>query len=326
VRGGHYDLTTNQKTGGIHMPMPAEFLDLAKRVNNWGRWGDDDEIGTLNLITPERVRSAAAAVRSGKRFALGLPLSLDGPQTGAIRGRVNPSHTMTAINEPLIGDPSLFCMSDDVVFMSLQAATHWDSLSHVSYDGRIYNGFGAETITAAGAARCGIDKVKTLVGRGVLLDIARTKGVERVEAGYPLTGADLDAAAAFGRVAIESGDIVLIRTGQIQLLHAGDRWGYAAPNPGPSLQTVEWFHQHDVAAVATDSLTFEVFPCERDDALLPVHLLHLVEMGMTQGQNFDLEALSADCADDGAYAFWLEASPQPFVGGVGSPVNPVAVK
>ena len=100
----------------------------------------------------------------------------------------------------------------------------------------------------------------------------------------------------------------------------------AEPSSGPSLQTVEWFHNHDVSAVATDNLTFEVFPCERPDVFLPVHLLDLRDMGLTQGQNFDLEALAADCADDGVYVFLLEASPQPFTGATGSPVNPVATK
>src|SRR5688500_6844599 len=109
----------------------------------------------------------------------------------------------------------------------------------------------------------------------------------------------------------------------MQLLHEGKKWDYVYPSPGPSLHTVPWFRERDVAAVATDNLTFEVYPPERDDLMLPVHLLHLVEMGMTQGQNFDLEALAADCADDGVYEFFLDATPQPFVGGVGTPVNPV---
>ena len=122
------------------------------------------------------------------------------------------------------------------------------------------------------------------------------------------------------------GDVVLLRTGQMQLLFAGDKLGYCIPNPGPSMRTVEWFRSHDVAAVATDSYTYEVFPPEREDCALPVHLLHLVDMGMTQGQHFVLETLAADCADDGVYEFLLEASPQPIVGGTGTPVNPVAVK
>lgn len=308
------------------MLLPAEFHDLAARVNNWGRWGPDDETGTLNLVTPEVVRRAAACARTGKRISLALPLSADGPQTGAIPGRVNPERTMIAINHPLTGDPSQFCMSDDVVTMGLQAATHWDALAHVSYNGRMYNGFPTSSIDASGARRCGIDKAGTLVSRGVLLDVARAAGAGRLEGGYAITPEDLDAAEKLAGVTVGTGDVVLVRTGQIQLLAAGDKKAYAAPSPGLSMMTVPWFRERDVAAVATDNLTFEVYPGERPDCVLPVHLLHLVEMGLTQGQNFDLEALGADCADDGVYEFLLEASPLPFVRGLGSPVNPVAVK
>jgi kynurenine formamidase len=308
------------------VPLPQEFHDLAKKVNNWGRWGKDDEIGTVNLITDEVVRKGAACIRTGKRFALGIPLGQNGPQIGLVPGRVNPLRTMVAINDSMTGDPSEFCTSDDVVTMGLQAGTHWDSLAHVSYDNRLYNGFAASSITADGAAHCGIDKIGVLAGRGVLLDIARAQGRDRMEPGYALRPEDLDAACELARVTVEAGDMILLRTGQMQLLQQGDKLAYAVPNPGPSMLTVEWFHDHDVAAVATDSLTFEVYPCEREDVVLPVHLLHLVEMGMTQGQNFDLEALAADCADDGVYQFFLEASPEPFEAGVGSPVNPVAIK
>jgi len=305
--------------------LPEEFLELAQRVNNWGRWGPDDEIGTLNLITPDLVRSAASLVKSGRRISLAIPLSEEGPQTGAVPGRINPERTMTQVNQP-VGDPSQIRVSDDAVRMGLQAATHWDSLAHVSYDGRMYNGFPPESIDESGATRCGIDKVRTLVGRGVLLDVARARGVDRVEGAIPLTGDDLDAAAEFARVTVGPGDIVLIRTGQMQLFKEGDRRGYVAPAPGPAMKAAAWFRERDVAAVATDNMTFEVFPGERKDCILPVHLLNLVEMGLTQGQNFDLEELSEDCAADGAYEFLLEASPLPFVRGVGSPVNPVAIK
>lgn len=308
------------------MPLPQEFHNLARKVNNWGRWGPDDEIGTLNLITRDVVRKGVATVGDGRTFTLGLPLSLDGPQTGTIPGRVNPLRTMVAINAPVVGDPTQFCWSDDVVVMGLQAATHWDSLAHVSYDNRLYNGFEASTITARGAARCGIDKLSSLVGRGVLLDVARAKGVDRLEPGYPITLQDLDAAEAQAGVEVEPGDVVLVRTGHMQVLRGDDKVAYGSSNPGLSIATVEWFRDRDVAAVANDTLALEVYPCEWDDMILPVHLLHLVEMGMTQGQNWNLEALAADCAHDGRYAFLLDATPQPFVGGLGTPVNPVAVK
>ena len=305
------------------MTLPAEFHDLAARVSNWGRWGDDDERGTLNLVTAEAVRRGASCVRTGKTFSLALPLDEEGPQTGAIPGRDNPRHTMVAVNMVLGED---FATSDDAVSLGLQAATHWDALAHVSYDRMIYNGFSASTVTEAGAAHCGIDKVGPIVTRGVLLDLARARGVERLEGGYALTADDLDAACELARVRVEPGDVVLLRTGQMGLLKAGDRVAYASPSPGPSTRTVEWFWSHGVAAVATDNLTFEVFPGERPDVLLPVHLLHLRDMGLTQGQNWDLDALAADCAGDGVYAFLLEATPDPFTHATGAPVAPVAVK
>ena len=118
------------------MSLPAEFHEIAGRVNNWGRWGDDDEIGTLNLITDEVVREAAACVRSGRRVPLALPLRQDGVQTGVIPGRVNPLHVMVQINQEIFGPGTVAC-SDDAVTMGLQAATHWDALTHVSHSGKL---------------------------------------------------------------------------------------------------------------------------------------------------------------------------------------------
>lgn len=308
------------------MPLPEEFLALAREVNNWGRWGGGDERGTLNLVTDSVVRGAVACVQSGRRIPLAMPLSSDGPQLGVIPGRLNPLRTMIMVNAPVLGAEDGCCFSDDVVVMGLQAATHWDSLAHVSYGGRMYNGFPVSSTTAAGAARCGIDKVGPLITRGVLLDVARAKGTERLEPGYAITPDDLDAAEELARVPVQAGDAVLLRTGHVRLFKKGKKQAYAFGASGPGMTATRWFRQRDVAAVATDTYTFEVFPCEREDLLFPVHLLHLVEMGMLQGQNFDLEALSADCADDGRYSFLLDASPQPFVNGLGSPVCPVAVK
>jgi len=308
------------------MALPADVKELAARVRNWGRWGDDDEIGTLNLITNDVVTAAAKEITTGKRFALGIPMDENGPQTGAIPGRDNPVREMVMVDIPLTGDPSDFTTSDDKVTMGIQAATHWDALAHVSYEGKLYNGVPSSVITAAGAARMGIDKIRTIVSRGVLLDVARAKSVDRLEGGYAITGDDLDQTCEHQGVEVRSGDIVLVRTGQMQFFLEGDRERYGIPTAGPSLQSVEWFHSHDVAAVATDNIVFEVYPCEREDAMLPVHLLHLVDMGMTQGQNWNLEELADDCAEDGRYAFFLDASPLPFTHAVGSPVNPVAVK
>ncbi|WP_435603728.1 cyclase family protein [Streptomyces sp. bgisy130] len=307
------------------MPLPQEFHDIAKRVNNWGRWGVDDEIGTLNLITHQVVREAAGSIRSGRRIPLALPLQQDGVQTGVIPGRVNPLHTMTAINQEIFG-PGTVATSDDAVTMGLQAATHWDGLAHVSHSGRLYNNRPAGSVTAhGGATALGLEKATPIASRGVLLDVARVHGTEGLPGGHAVTPEDLDAAEELAGTTVRAGDIVLVRTGQLRHYLAGDRQGYAFPSPGLSLRTPEWFHARGVAAVANDTLTFEIFPPEIENLWMPVHALHLVEMGMLQGQNWNLEELSAACAEEGRFAFFLSAVAEPFVGGAGAPVAPVAI-
>jgi kynurenine formamidase len=311
------------------VPVPAPFAEVAARIRNWGRWGAEDQIGTLNLIDDGARRRAAAAVRSGKSFALGLPLSqAEGIQAGFIKGRINPIRDMIQVNEPLSADPDWVCSSEDVVTLALQCATHWDALAHCSYGGVMYNGFPASSIDAQGAGKCGIHLLTTVVSRGVLLDVARALGVDVLTPGYAITPNDLDAAAELAGVVVASGDIVLVRTGQMIHLVPPQRdlIAYTWPTPGLTIETAEWFHDHDVAAVATDTLPLEVFPCQYDDIYLPVHLLHLVEMGMTQGQNWVLDQLAADCADDGQYTFLLDATPLPLTNGLGSPLNPLALK
>lgn len=246
-------------------------------------------------------------------------------QTGMIPGRVNPLHVMVQINQEIFGPGTVAC-SDDAVTLGLQAATHWDALTHVSHSGKLYNGRPAGTITPHGGAEfSGIDKPRHIVSRGVLLDIPRARGVDRLAGGHAVTPEDLDAAEELAGTRVRSGDIVLVRTGQIQVYLTGDKHAYGYPSPGLSIRTPEWFHARDVAAVANDTLTFEVFPPEIDDLWLPVHALDLVEMGMLQGQNWNLEELSTACGQLNRYAFLLSAMPEPFVGGTGTPVAPVAI-
>jgi kynurenine formamidase len=324
--------------------IPASFTEVAQRVSNWGRWGDDDQLGTLNLIDDAARLRGVAAVRDGQAFPLGLPMSeAEGIQMGFIKGRVNPTRTMIYVNNPLAKDPAWIASSEDVVTFALQCATHWDGLAHVSYgagpDGpRLYNGYPASLVTEAGAATLGIHHVRSLVSRGVLLDVARAKGLELLEAGYPITPDDLDAACELGGLTIVPGDVVLVRTGQPAHLALPGRPGiggaepqrdlvaYTWPVPGLTVATAEWLHARDVAAVATDTMVLEVYPGEDDALYLPVHLLHLVEMGMTQGQNWYLDELADACAADGRYDFLLDATPLPFTDALGSPVNPVALR
>lgn len=318
------------------MPYSQSILDLGAAVNNWGRWGDDDRIGTLNFITDAAVAEAASSIRSGRRFSLAYPLSADGLQVGFIPGRVNADRTMIQIHEQMLGESAMFTTNDDVVTMGLQAGTHWDGLCHASYRDTFYNGVPTDSLTEEGAGVLGIENIKTLTGRGVLLDIARLHDVEVLELGYAITADDLQKAEAVQGVEVRSGDIVLIRTGMMTHPLAGDVAAYYGSlddtgmpmAPGVSPLAASFFHEREVAAVATDNITFEVLPWDPTlpGEMFPVHCIHLVDMGLTQGQNFVLEELAADCAADGQWDFFLEASPQPFVGGVGSPVNPVAIK
>lgn len=310
------------------MSLPAEIRAIGAEVSNWGRWGSDDEIGTLNLIDAAAVLRGVAAARTGERISLAIRLDANGPQLGTIPGRINPLHTMVGINTAYTGDPGDACFSDDILTLGLQACTHWDALAHVSYDGFLYNGHPATSVTAErGATRCGIHKVTSIVSRAVLLDVAKARGTDRLAPRHLISEDDLDAAVELAGVRPEPGDIVLVRTGQMALLKAKDRQGYAlGDQPGLTVSTVPWMRRHDVAAVAIDTLAMEVFPCEDPAVLFPVHLLQLRDMGLTQGQNFDLEELSAHCASDGVYEMLLVANPEPVTGGVGAPTNPVAIK
>ncbi len=181
-------------------------------------------------------------------------------------------------------------------------------------------------MTADGAARLGIEHDGAIATRGVLLDIARLKGVDHFEENYAITGDDLDAAAAAGRVTVESGDAVLVRTGHMHYLRLGDRVKYSMPAPGLSTKSIEWMRDHDVALVATDTITFEVYPCEDPNIFMPVHMIQLRDMGLAQGQNWHLDDLAAACAADGRIDFLLVATPLPLTGAAGAPVAPTAVR
>jgi kynurenine formamidase len=300
---------------------------IARRVSNWGRWGPDDERGTLNHVTPDVVRRAAACVKRGAVFSLGLPFGADGPQIGQ-GGRVNPIHLMSAVDGRLGGDAEAPRYADDFVTMPLQCGTQWDSLAHVWYGGQLYNGFPAASVGAGGAARNGIDKVgAALVTRGVLLDLARARGVERLSPGEVVTPDALEAAERAQGVRASTGDALLLRTGHLAVFtRDGDRTAYMKTMPGLGIESVEWLHAREVAAVATDTSAVEVIPFEDPALPLPVHALCIRDMGLTLGEMFDLDALAADCARDGAWEFLFSAPPLRVTGGVGSPLNPLAVK
>lgn len=303
----------------------AQVRELGARVSNWGRWGPDDERGTTNLITPERVAAAARLVRTGDVFPLGIPLDGDGPQPGG--ARINPVRLMSETGAEQVF-PGGFRYADDYVFMPLQAGSQYDALAHVHYDGLLYNGHPAETITARGAAHRGIDtQAGGITGRGVLLDVARHRGVERMDAGDVIGPDELDAVAAAQDVTVGPGDILLIRTGWWSKFRAdGRRREFFSGEPGLGLACAQWLRERDVAVVGADNWGVEAAPGELPDVMCPLHMVLLRDMGLTLAEMLDLDALAEACAADGRYEFFYSGPPLIFPRGVGSPINPLAVR
>ncbi|ONH55603.1 cyclase [Frankia sp. CcI49] len=323
-----------------------KFRELADEIRTWGRWGSDDELGALNYITPDKVRESAGLVRKGSVFPLGLDLSPAGPQ-GDLLFRRNPLHIMTIdggdVNAPgelwpewganalarELGEfmgRDLLRFNDDMIIMHTQAASQWDALSHVYYEGKLYNGFSSGTVTSQGAFRLGIEKTdaKGITSRGILLDVVRHRG-EAVAAAHGRTvlPEELTAVAEAQGVEVRPGDIVVIHTGWVdKFKQTGDK----APSAGLDWRTAIWFSENQIAAVAADNTGVEDVVSDIPGNMLPMHLLCQRDMGMPFGELWDLSALAADCAADGVYEFQLVAPPLRIVGGVGSPVNPLAIK
>ncbi len=305
---------------------------LSQKYKNWGKWGANDQLGTLNYITPEKVVDAAKLVKQGKTFSLSIPFDDKGPQTGAF-GRFNPIHFMLQDGGDIVTGaqdhlPNLR-YTDDAVTMPLQCATQWDALAHILYEDRMYNGYAANEITSSGAKKNGIENAKNkIITRGVLLDIARYRKKNWLDPGEAIYPADLDGAAAMGNVSIGKGDIVLIRTGQIAQVRAEKSWGaYSGGSaPGLGVACASWLCEKQVAGYATDTWGTEVIPNETADVFQPLHVILIVHVGMLVGEIFDFEELAEDCAKDGVYECMFVAPPLPITGAVGSPVNPQAIK
>ncbi len=310
------------------LDVEYRFKELGRRLSNWGRWGNDDELGTLNFITDERRANAARLIRTGQLVELGMPFGEHGPQTGA-NGRFNPIHRMTMLPTDQ-ATQSGQVVADDMVVMPLQCATQWDSLAHVGYDGLLYNNVPVAAVTATrGATRNSIDNVASrLVGRGVLLDIAGLKGVQSLAESQEITADDLTAAEARQEVRVGPGDIVLVRTGWYRhFLDPALGVNYIGTEiPGLGTSCCEWLYDRQVAAVAADNQAVEVKPSVDPGAGLPVHMILIRDMGMTLGEMFNLEGLAAACASDGVWDFFFSGLGLKVENAVGSPVSPIAIR
>ena len=308
----------------------ADFAELLGKLKNWGRWGERDQRGALNYITEEKRRAAAGLVRRGRTFSLSIPIANGrGPQRG-LGGRVNPLHFMTATGTDPAGklDLGYGCRyTDDFLAITVQGGTQWDALCHIFYDGQLYNGHPASSVTSSGAARNGIEKVHAdLVSRGVLLDLARLQEVDCLAPGTAIRIADLEAAEQAQGVRVESGDILLVRTGQMSTVGDFANWSaFHGKEAGLHWETAAWLHERQVAAVAADNSMVEASGV-LEGVAIPFHMLALCNLGIHLGEFWYLEELAKDCANDRVWEFLLVAQALPIVGGTGSPVNPLALK
>ena len=304
----------------------------AERCKNWGRWGPDDEAGTLNFVSAEDVVNAARLIRKGKVYSLGLNFDRNGPQRGLWGNRFNPIHTMLATGTDAVAgnqDKGGLRYADDMVSLPLQCGTQWDALGHIFFDDKMWNGYDARLVDTNGAQKNSIDKVKNrMAGRGVLLDVARHVRAACLADGTAITSDDLDATARAQEVEIRRGDFVIVRTGQMEdRLARGDWGGYAGGDaPGLAFETCEWIYRKEIAAICTDTWGCEVRPNETDAASQPWHWVVIPMIGITMGEIFYLKDLAADCAADRVYEFFFCGPPLPITGAVGSPLNPIAIK
>ncbi len=303
-----------------------------EQVNNWGRWGADDELGTLNYITPEKRIRASQLVKRGMTFSLSLPFERFGLQP-PMNQRLNPQHIMLTSGSDLLagtqpGQKGGYGYADDMIIMALQAATHWNALSHMFYDYHMYNNRHCSLVGSEGATKNDIVVAASpIVGRAVLLDFPRALGVSWLSEDHYITVAEIERTLSQQAVHIEPGDILLFRTGHMTRFLSSGNWSeYTYTNaPGPRLEVLPWLHERQIAAVASDTWAFEAIP-SRTPLWLPIHAVGIVYMGLMIGENFLLDEWASDCAHDGVYDAFIGAGPIPFPGAVGAPVNPLVVK
>lgn len=308
---------------GVH-----EFETIFESVKNWGRWGPDDELGTLNFVTPEKVREAAALVRTGRRVSMAIPIN-------RIPGPDNPRQAdlfvVQAHDVPV--DKSKVRFGLDWLGMAAHGDchTHVDALCHISYDGLTYNGRPAdEVLLSNGAAQQDIAAYhQGIVGRGVLLDIPKLRGVKWLEPGEAVTGAELEACVHAEGVEIGEGDFLVFRTGHHRRRLELGPWDNSPPPVGEGkaglhIDAIPWMHDRHIAAFLPDG-DGEAVPSVVDGISYPIHPLQVVAMGMLVSDSLQFEDLVTACEEEDRYDFLVVGLPLRLPGATGSPWNPIAV-
>jgi kynurenine formamidase len=311
------------------VPAEEEVLRYFESCSNWGRWGEDDELGTLNLLTPAHRSRAAALIRDGRTVSCArlIPTGVNEPDFP-----IPPLHFMTSSGDRWTDTPTppdSLQSAGDFIGLAFHgfAITHVDSLCHVFRDGRMYNGHPAsEVSTASGAAIQSVEVARDgIVGRGVLLDIARLRGVDWLEPGDAVMPDELEAAERAAGVEVGPGDILLCRFGTMARRNAlGPSADIFDRRAGLHASCCPWLHGREVAALGSDTAQ-DLYPSGYRALRAPLHQVGIVAMGLWLIDNCDLEPLGQVCAETGRAEFFLSIGTLRIQRGTGSPVNPIAI-
>jgi kynurenine formamidase len=318
--------------------MTSEVPDLtdllADSPSNWGKWGEDDEVGGLNYLGPEQVIAAASLISSGKVFT--LQRLIGNPDGDPVwPGRTPAQRTQVLDESSWDGDdapafPGGLHYADDTINAFLQGSTQYDALGHVWFGGQMWNGYDART-SIGGLDHASVQPIgeRGVVGRAVLLDMARFRGKDTLDAGETFTHEDLLACAEAQGVELRKRDILLIRTNYLQLFYdLGDKFyeGFIEPGLVYSPELVQWFADMEIPNLVTDTIANEVTSDPNNGVALVLHNALMRNLGVVFSEIADLEKLAADCAEDGRYEFFYAAAPLKVAKGSGSPVNPIVIK
>ncbi|WP_420605518.1 cyclase family protein [Novosphingopyxis sp.] len=310
---------------------------LRDSPKNWGKWGDDDEIGSLNYLDAAEVLRGVSEARQGKTFTLQIPIGHEKGDIlwpGSARG--------PAIHHNILDKGDYYCgrgpaapggseYSDDMIIMYLQGSTQYDALGHAWIEDELYNGYDART-TGQKMTKADVYPIaeRGVVGRGVLLDIARHRGKERLERGETVTHEDLMAVADAQGITIEKRDVLLMRTGWVGSYYRMEPEEFYADFNEPGLtyspELVQWFADMEIPNLVTDTIANEVSLDPNNGSFLPLHIALMRNLGVLFTEIASLDALAEDCAADGQYSFLYTAAPLKVKGGSGAPVNPIVIK
>jgi len=286
-----------------------------QQLNNWGRWGNDDRIGMLNLQSPESILRALRLVKKGKLYNLSVPLAEDGPQWPAFHKTWQTTFLTTN------SDPCAFQVADDILTLVTHSGTHMDALGHCWNDGKLWNGRSHEHVDSYGTRWAGIENVRGFVTRGVMLDIPRFKGVEHLQLGEVVTVEDMDACALAQQVEIQPGDVLFVRTGWYRVFKSNyDLWKLG--EPGPDASCTAWLKEKNIIAIGADNSGVEAYVAKTRPLLAPrLHITALRDLGVYLIEHVDLEEL----AHDQVYEFLFMAAPLRLPKATGCPMTPLAM-